>query len=113
MKIRITKRKSMVLAAPKTLKEVDDPDLEDEEIEDNQGSEEISQGSEKSDLETAMEHRDNLVNALAKLTAKERLEVLKSPCNMTGLYSIDKAAEMLDKYSRALKGNLNEPSKEN
>lgn len=106
MKIRITKRKSMVLAAPKSLKEVDDPDLEDDEQEATD-----DESLALSDLEVAMKHRDNLVNALSKLTAKERLEVLRSPCEMTGLYSIDKAAEMLDKYSRALKGQLNEPSK--
>jgi len=106
MKIRITKRKSMVLAAPKSLKEVDDPDLEDDEQEATD-----NESPALSDLEVAMKHKDNLVNALSKLTAKERLEVLRSPCNMTGLYSIDKAAEMVNTYSLALKGKMNEPSK--
>jgi hypothetical protein len=112
MKIRIRrKRKSMLLAAPKGYLREDVG--QDEEIDNklppeiSTGSEEVSQESE-SDLQNAIEHRDRLIDALAKLTAKERLQVLRNPCEMSGLYSINKAAEMLDTYSKALKGELND-----
>jgi len=66
---------------------------------------------ETSAFDQAMSQRDKLINALAKLSAKERMDILKDPCNMTGLYSIDKAAQMVNKYSLALKGKMNDEPK--
>lgn len=115
IKVRIRKtklnRESMVLAAPP---EWINEDLEKGETATDQGIDPViyqdMDQEETSALDQAMEQRDKLIDALAKLTAKERLEVLKSPCNMSGLYSIDKAAEMVNKYSLALKGKMNEPT---
>lgn len=109
-KIKIRIRKNMVLAAPKEWLH-EDKELDAIEAEISQGSEEVSQEPEESNLQAAMRQRDKLIDALAKLTAKERLHVLRDPCNMTGLYSIDKAAEMVNKYSLALKGKMDEPAK--
>lgn len=119
IKVRIRKtqdEKSMILAAPP---QWINEELRSKETATDQGidpamdqtTDPVIDQEKISDLDQAMTQRDKLINALAKLSAKERLEVLKDPCNMTGLYSIDKAAQMVNKYSLALKGKMNDDPK--
>lgn len=105
IKVRIAKRKvgSMLLAIP--------PEWIRENKEPIPSTATNDFDEETSAFDEAMRMKDDLVNALSNLTAKERGEVMKQICQMAGFYSINKAAELTNQMALAVKGKLNDEPK--